>query len=231
MTDAGRRVGREHRIQVPRTARYLTLGPSDASEIWIVLHGYGQLASRFLRRFAPVDDETRLIVAPEALNRFYVGHEPGRHGAESVVGATWMTREARQDEIGDYVRYLDLLADEVLSGDGADPSARRLHVLGFSQGVATASRWVTQGRVRPERLILWGDFLPPDLDVERARSRWAGVEVILVRGDADRSVQNDALQQGEDEQLARLGHPVRTVRYAGGHDIDADTLTALVREG
>jgi predicted esterase len=230
MSDAGRRVGREHRIEVPKTARYLTLGPPDASEIWIVLHGYGQLASRFLRRFAPVDDESRLIVAPEALNRFYVVNEPGRHGPESVVGGTWMTREAREDEITDYVRYLDRLAERVLAEaehSGVEP---RLHVLGFSQGVATAARWLTRGEVRPLRVILWGDYLPPDLDVAAAARRWSGVELVLVRGSEDRAVQNERLGREEKARLAEVGHPIRMMRYAGGHDIDSETLVALARE-
>lgn len=56
----------EHRIAVARTARYFTLGRAER-EVWFVLHGYGQLADRFLRHFDPIDDGTRLIVAPEGL--------------------------------------------------------------------------------------------------------------------------------------------------------------------
>src|SRR5207245_2948078 len=60
-------------IRVARTAPYEVLGSEKtAREIWFVLHGYGQLASSFIRAFAPLDDGTRLIVAPEALNRFYL---------------------------------------------------------------------------------------------------------------------------------------------------------------
>ncbi|MFL5521990.1 MAG: hypothetical protein ACJ8B6_13695, partial [Gemmatimonadales bacterium] len=56
-----------HALIVPRTARYYTLGPTHGfpRELWFVCHGYGQLAGRFLRQFAPLDDGTRLIVAPE----------------------------------------------------------------------------------------------------------------------------------------------------------------------
>ncbi len=232
MSDGGRRLGRSHTIEIPKTARYLTLGPADASEIWLVLHGYGQLAGRFLRRFAPVDDGSRLIVAPEALNRFYVANEPGRHGPESVVGATWMTREAREEEIQDYLRFLDLLVERVVHeaalGGAKEP---RLHLLGFSQGVATAARWLTHGRTRPARAIFWGDFLPPDLDMATAADAWAGVDVVLVRGDEDRALRNERLSEEEASRLVELGHPVRRVRYAGGHDIDPDTLTALAAEG
>ena len=149
---------REYHIPVTKTARYWTLGDADGAvaDVWFVLHGYKQLARRFLKRFAPIAGASRLIVAPEALSRFYVRSQPGRHGPESVVGATWMTREDREVEIRDYVAYLDRLAETVGVGEGAPT------ILGFSQGVATATRWAVHGRVRPRRLILWGDVTPND---------------------------------------------------------------------
>src|SRR5712691_3738407 len=98
----------EYHIGVTRTARYFTLGgsPREVAEVWFVCHGYGQLAGRFLRHFEPLAGGTRLLVAPEALSRFYVEDTtvPAR---ERKVGATWMTREDRLSEIDDYVRYLD----------------------------------------------------------------------------------------------------------------------------
>jgi hypothetical protein len=50
------------------------MGSFDASlaEVWIVCHGHGQLASRFLTRFIPIEREDRLFVAPEALSRYYL---------------------------------------------------------------------------------------------------------------------------------------------------------------
>src|SRR5919107_1722168 len=63
-----------HSIHVRRTARYYTLGPTHGfpRELWVVVHGYGQLARRFIEWFAPLDDGTRLVIAPEALSRFYL---------------------------------------------------------------------------------------------------------------------------------------------------------------
>lgn len=217
--------GREHHLTVERTARYWTLGEAaGAREVWIVLHGYKQLARRFLRRFEAIDAPGRLIVAPEALSRFYVSAESGRHGGASVVGATWMTREDREAEIRDYVAYLDRLADHVRGQ--AEPEAV-INVLGFSQGVATATRWVTAGRVSPERLVLWGDFTPPDLDLDRAQKALSSVAVDFVRGDTDRAL-SPKLAEEEVARLEGAGIEYRTVRYAGGHDIDQQTLVKLV---
>ena len=81
----------EHHLEVTRTARYYRVGHCDQEgELWYVLHGYRQTAARFLRRFTTLANDSRMVVAPEALNRFYLGKEPGRHGPESMVGATWI---------------------------------------------------------------------------------------------------------------------------------------------
>src|ERR1043166_5774861 len=153
----------EHRLMVSRGARYFTLGsPTSARDVWIVLHGYGQLADVFVRYFADLDDGTRYVVAPEALNHFYMVDPRRAPAPDRPVGATWMTRVGREQEIRDYVAYLDQLHDEVVRGSAS------VHVIGFSQGAATASRWAAMGRSRIDRLILWGGLTPPDLDVAAA---------------------------------------------------------------
>ena len=60
-----------HHIEVTKTARYFTLGPTGEGlgEIWYVCHGYRQLAGRFIRRFARLNDGSRRIIAPEGLSR------------------------------------------------------------------------------------------------------------------------------------------------------------------
>ena len=138
-----------------------------------------------------------------------------------AAGAEARRLRGRREEV-------DLVVGEDLPAGVEDP---HLHLLGFSQGVATAARWLTHGRTRPVRAIFWGDFLPPDLDLAAAERSWADVEVILVRGDQDRTLQNDGLRDAEAARLQEVGHTVRRIEYAGGHDIDPDTLSGLVAEG
>ncbi len=217
----------EHHIEVARTARYWVLGEgvSDPREVWLVLHGYGQLARRFLSRFGALDDGTRWIVAPEALSRFYPSDGTRRHGPGSVVGATWMTREDREREIDDYVAYLDRVVARLRARLGQGVPCT---VLGFSQGVATAARWSVLGSERTARLVLWGDFLPPDLDLDRARAAWAATEVVLVRGSDDPALADPGRARTEEDALGRAGMRPGRLDYEGGHEIDAETLAALV---
>jgi predicted esterase len=214
----------EHHIEIPRTARYYTLGPlsRNAREAWVVCHGYRQLARRFLGFFQTIDDGSRLIVAPEALSRFYIDRALGPHGPEHRIGASWMTREDRLAEIGDYVGYLDSVADSVLQGG----SPRRLVVLGFSQGAHTASRWVVQGRVRPDELILWGGGLAHDLDPDRSIPAMARLRVTMVRGEEDDSVSAEAHER-ELVRMKEWGIRVRTASFVGGHRLDQKLLQRL----
>jgi len=211
----------EHHLEVTRTARYWTLGDPTARDVWIVIHGYKQLARRFLRRFEPIAAPGRLIVAPEALSRFYASAEPGRHGPASVVGASWMTREDRLVEIQDYVGYLNRLAEVVV------PAGGRITVLGFSQGTATAARWVTLGAARVARLVLWAGYVPHDWDLERAADAFSEAELVLVRGDADPGL-TEELSAAERQALEAGRIPHRLLTYAGGHEIDPAALRNLV---
>ncbi len=228
----------EHHIRVPRTARYFVLGdPEVCEEVWFVIHGYGQAARRFIERFEGLPEVaagSRCVVGPEALSRFYVEREIGPHGPESRVGASWMTRAAREHEVHDYVGYLDRVAAAVLGSGGgavtpeapaAEPvggSGRRLVVLGFSQGCETASRWVTYGRIRPDELVLWGGGLATDLDRNPAVAALGRLRLRLVVGDEDgwggrRSAETDRWLDAQGLAAERLG-------YAGGHRVDPDVL-------
>lgn len=208
----------EHHLDVSRTARYFTLGdaaPSSA-EIWFVLHGYGQLAGRFIRQFAPLADGTRLIVAPEGLSRFYLDS-----GQNDKIGASWMTREDRLAEITDYVRYLDAVHAAVV-----DERTGRVIVLGFSQGTATAARWLAQGAARAQRLILWGGEVPPDLDLTAARECWSGTELTLVAGSTDQFITAKVLARDES-RLREHAISYRIERFDGGHEIVPDVLARV----
>ena len=135
----------ERHIRVTKTARYFSLGAPGpgVQQLWVVCHGYRQLAKRFLRRFHPLDDETRLIVAPEGFSRFYLDDGTRQHGKDDPIGSSWMTREDRENEIRDYIAFLDRVLDETTRSLGGGPES--LTVLGFSQGVHTVCRWVVAG--------------------------------------------------------------------------------------
>jgi predicted esterase len=216
----------EHHIEVAKTARYFTLGDAGPGprQLWMVCHGYRQLAKRFMRRFHALDDGTRLIVAPEGLSRFYLDDGTREHVAGDPIGSTWMTREDRINEIHDYVRYLDAVLAEVCGLMTEPPE--ELIVLGFSQGAQTACRWVVSSEADVSRLICWGAYPPDDLDSERGPGRLADTDLVLVRGLTDPYVSEEGHQRRE-ARLAELEVPFRSLVHPGGHDLDPDLLVEL----
>ncbi len=215
----------EHFIATRRTARYVTLGPAApdvaqnaVQDVWFVLHGYGQLAPFFIRHFRVLDDGSRVFVAPEALSRFYLESSDGR------VGASWMTKEDRVHEINDYLAYLDALYDHVFSQ--IDRARVRVHVLGFSQGCATASRWAALGQARADRLTLWAGDLAHDLDLDAHAALFRPLDLTLVVGSRDQYLTPARLAEHE-ERLRRHALPYRLLPFNGGHHLDADVLHKL----
>ncbi len=203
-----------HDLEVSRTARVAVLGDPGADEVWLVLHGYGQLAARFLQEFLPVARPGRLIVAPEALSRFYTSRKPDR------VGATWMTREARDSEIRDYLGYLDRVVDRFVG------AAARVEVHGFSQGTATATRWV-QHAARPiGRMVLWGGEIAAEVDPGEIRRRQPDMRWDLCVGRGDQLITEEAVSR-ETSRLDSAGVPYRLHRFDGGHQVHAATLGRL----
>lgn len=206
----------EHFLRVIRTARYVTLGVPGPSlrELWVACHGYGQLAARFAASFQGLDDGTRMIVVPEGLSRFYIDRTQ-----QQVMGASWMTREDRLHEIEDYLGYLDALYEEVKGRIG-----RELPVvaLGFSQGVATATRWAARTGAPVRHLVVWGGTLPPEVDLTVFRA----VRVTVVCGDRDELI-TKKVRDVEGEKWRAAGITPEVKIFSGHHEVPTEVVREL----
>ncbi|TFZ65248.1 phospholipase [Hymenobacter sp. UV11] len=214
----------ERHISVARTARYQQLGELSpaTTQLWLVLHGYGQLAEYFIRHFAPLhaaDPVGTVIVAPEGLSRFYLTGTGGR------VGASWMTKADRLAEIDDQASYLTTLLRHL---QAQCPATARLTVLAFSQGTATASRWLAReaAQWRPDQLVLWAGDFPADINAGAAQQLLNGLPVAMVSGDQDEYVSLTKLHELA-ATLRQHGALVSTYGFAGGHTLQPDILRQL----
>jgi dienelactone hydrolase len=209
------------KIIVSKTARYFIFGEHSETinSVWIVLHGYSQLAEEFIKYFKPITNETTIVVAPEALNKFYI------KGFYGKIGATWMTKEARDDEINDYINYLDLVYDEVVNYSLA--GGAKVIVFGFSQGTATACRWFTKGKSKIDRLILWGGGIPPDVDLELFKTLFNSVKLEIVIGNKDEFISKEQIEK-EIKRIDEIKLNYKIFRYDGKHEINADVLRQLI---
>lgn len=214
----------ERHLAVRRTARYCILGDlnTSTSDLWIVCHGFGQLARDFISLFEPIAKPGRAIVAPEALSRFYKSQGTA-HTSETPVGATWMTSEDRASEISDYIAYLDALAADLRAQ--VSPSAE-ITVMGFSQGAATVSRWVAASAPNLKRLILWGGLVPPEFTNSGSLGGLVAQPLDFVVGNTDRYFPGHIVES-EVNRLNGLKIQYLLTQFEGGHVVDQETLRGL----
>lgn len=212
----------EHHIQIPKSARYITIGQPTLSvkNVWICLHGYGQLAKYFARNFSAFQHEERLFIIPEGPHRFYLNGTAGR------VGASWMTKEDRLNDIKDQFQYLETLLETIQKSLSAHC---HIHVLGFSQGVSTAFRWVDQSQQPFKSLVAWAGSFPPDIDYKLHRPRFATLRMHCCFGDNDEFISKKDTQ-GLLNQLKGQEIEITPHYYQGGHKMYAELLGELIEE-
>ena len=145
----------EIKIKIEKTATINVLGSiKNSNKIIIVLHGYGQLSKFFIRKFEPLINIGYTIIAPEGFSKFYLKGNNGR------VGASWMTKENRIDEISDYVKFINSLNDEL------NLSGKEVSLLGFSQGGATAQRCYNENKLIYKKLIICSSTIIDDFEID-----------------------------------------------------------------
>lgn len=202
-------------------ARYWQLGKLDSSttSLWIVLHGQGQLPEYFIRKFVDICSPSTVVIAPEALHKYYL------EGYKGKVGASWMTKEDRLTDIANYLTYLDNLFEQI--GSQIDLSKVKIHLLGFSQGTATVSRWAVNGKLTFDHLVIWAGYFPPDLESEQTQTILKTKEISIVYGKHDPYLTPAILQHISDD-LKRFDVQAQLIEFDGAHEIDADVLRSLI---
>ena len=214
------KVMNEKSIKFEYQARFYTLGElsEQTEQIWFVLHGYGQLAKYFIKKFEVLDKKKHFVIAPEGLSRFYL------HGFSGRIGATWMTREDRLTDIDNYISYLNAVYQQVVPVGFQNT---RINFLGFSQGAATISRWAFNCGLSFHRLILWAGIFPPDLNFAQAPAILKDKSVSFIYGEQDEYLTEKTLLN-HAHLKEKLGVHVEEKTYDGGHDIDPETLLKMV---
>lgn len=208
----------KHSIETVRTAYYFSYGNTqNAEHLWIVFHGYGQQADEFLSPFQDLDKSKHGVIAPEGLSRFYV-----KNDWEKVV-SSWMTKRFRESEIMDQLHYLDKIYQNYRT------KAKHIHVLGFSQGVATAVRWLYYKQPRVNSMILWAGWPPEDVNYAEKSDYWKTINNTYVYGNQDIYVTEERIKAFNDRSdLKDLNF--KTIEFDGGHHLSRSVIDKLSSE-
>jgi predicted esterase len=209
----------QKQINFQYNARYFQYGElnQNIKNLIFVIHGYGQQAKYFIKKFESLNNGHNCIIAPEGLSRFYLEGFSGR------VGANWMTKEDRLTDIENYIAYLNAIYGNIKSV--LSPNIN-ISVLGFSQGSATASRWAASDPFEFQQLILWAGVFPPDMDFDKASIKFSNKKLYYVFGTKDPFLTEERFK--EMTQLSqKLNVTPEIIKFDGGHDINKETLDQI----
>jgi predicted esterase len=210
-------------ISFSHQARYSTFGnlSNETEYIWIIFHGYGQLAEYFIKKFEGLNSqhnsEQHYVIAPQGLSKAYLESFTGR------VGANWMTKHDRELDIENNLNYLETLVKNELKGISI--ADKKLIVLGFSQGAATASRWIAHTDYEIAKFLVWGGMIAHDIDTifyEKMNDK-----ITLFYGDEDEFISEEGLKTSL-MKLEKLGISPKLIPYKGTHKIYTTILNNFI---
>jgi len=199
-----------HRVSYTTVNTYDTLNTLCAStkNIWIVFHGMGFLSRYFLRNFQGLPKSENFIIAPQAPSKYYLDDRFSR------IGASWLTREETEGEIENNLAYLDAVLGHLSLPENVNPI-----VLGFSQGVSIASRWVAKRNIDCRKLVLYAGGLPEELDREDFDHLSQDTDVLMIHGDSDSYLSPERLKREEEKFYRVFQQKARKLVFEGGHAI------------
>lgn len=205
-----------HTTRIEKTAHYSTLGEANVEVryLWIICHGYGQLARNIIHKFSDIYTPQHLFIAPEGLSRFYWNEAKGQ------VGASWMTSQDRLHEIDDYADYLQQLYTH--NKARCHPEVQVI-AFGFSQGVATIWRWLMAHQPTLTSVIMWAGLTPEDIVYLPHKAYLEKLYIELIYGTSDQYLTQERMDlqmQLERDQNLHIEH----YSFEGKHQISRDFL-------
>ena len=207
----------QHHLSVSIKASYYTLNElSDETErVWVVFHGYGQLAEYFIKKFEGLDPEKNFIIAPQGLSKYYLDGVYGR------VGASWMTKEDRLTEIDNQYSYIDAVLSQY------DTSEKQLIYFGFSQGTATMGRYAAHAKIPFKKMIIWAGTFPPDTDPKDWQYLNGSVEIHYYTSREDKYFKEEMIDNQNKVLKAAMNREPELHWYEGGHRVIPEVVATL----
>lgn len=210
---------KEKEIAYQITNTYSTMNEltNNTKNVWFVCHGIGFLSRYFIKYFEALDSEENYIIAPQASSKYYL------NGEYKHVGASWLTRENTQAEIENVMANLNAIyhAEQI-------PEHVNFFVLGFSQGVSVAMRWVARYQISCAKLIVYAGSIPNELtekDFEFIHPE--NTKIINIVGLQDPYFTEARMQQEHEKMQTLFGEHYIFKTYEGTHKVERKALQLL----
>ncbi|MAN60168.1 MAG: esterase [Flavobacteriaceae bacterium] len=201
----------EHEVSYTSKNTYTTLHSfSETTEnVWLVFHGMGYLSRYFGRYFTDLDPASNYVIAPQAPSKYYL------KGQFTHVGASWLTREQTELETENVLAYVDAVWER------ARPERDvRLFVLGYSQGVSIATRWLASRKLDCHHLILHSGGIPVELKPSHFEHLSSTTRVTYLYGDRDEYITEARETEEQLKASALFGDRLNVHVFEGTHEVN-----------
>ena len=209
----------EKEIAYTTTNSYATLNQltKRTKNIWFVCHGMGYLSRYFLRHFEHLNAEENYIVAPQAQSKYYIPPKL-RH-----VGASWLTKENTLKETENVMRYFDAVwkAEQF-------PDDKKLFVLGFSQGVSVAMRYLAKRKLQCHQLIIHSGGIPKELTTDDFSYMNPNTKVSLVYGTEDEYLNEERRKSEIAKANLLFPNNLSIIPFEGKHEVNTKLISECI---
>ncbi len=189
----------------------------------VALHGWGASAHDLIGLAPILDGGRSFFLCPEGPLEFQAGPGPMGHGWFPLTGGG--PPDPVEFQAG--IDTLSTFLDEALAQYPID--ARKLVLLGFSQGGVMAYELALRHPDRYAGLIALSSWLPAHLaDSIPPSSALAELPTLVIHGTEDPMIPVDRARESRDA-LMKLGVSHTYREYEMGHEINQDALREMIR--
>ncbi len=207
---------KEISYQVTNTYSTLNTLTKKTKNIWLVFHGIGYLSRYFIRLFDSLNKEDNYFIAPQAPSKYYKGNDYRK------VGSSWLTKENTEAETKNVLRYIDaIVAKETI------PKDLNFVILGYSQGVSIATRWIASRKINCDALIMISGGFPKELHKEDFDFLPKNTKIMHIVGEKDPFFEIEKVQ-AEKERVREILPQIEFRTHPGGHELDPKTLIHII---
>lgn len=201
------------------TNSYSTLNKltNKTKTVWFVCHGMGYLSRYFINYFKDLNSEENYIIAPQASSKYYIPPK-FKH-----VGSSWLTKENTIKETENVMHYFDaVLKAEQL------PKDVNLIVLGYSQGVSVAMRYIVKRQLHCNQLVLMSGGIPKELIPKDFNFLNGKTKVSLIYGTQDQYMNEERISYEKQRIVELFGNDVTIIPFEGKHEVKEELINDLI---
>ncbi|OAB78837.1 alpha/beta hydrolase [Cochleicola gelatinilyticus] len=208
----------EKQVSYTSTNTYSELNnyTDKTKNVWLVFHGMGYLSRYFIRYFSNLNPEENYIVAPQAPSKYYQGKN-FKH-----VGASWLTKENTKTETNNVLEYIDRVYETTITKQPV-----RFIILGYSQGVSIATRWIASRKILCNHLVLHSGGIPIELTAKNFTHLDTTTTVTYLYGDNDEYI-TEAKKTEESLKATHLFSDRLEIRvFKGVHEVNVAYINEI----